>query len=117
MTVLPHRVTLQKLTTSDDASGGNVQAWATRTAGVVCLVTQQSARGPNGQTHTVTFPTQSTAAAEVGVGDRLLVTAGPGFTTGLYLTVDGITRHGGVGYISAFTRLSCSEVLESYQPG
>lgn len=116
MTVLPHVVTLQKLSTSTDTSGGNVTSWATRTSGIVCLITQQGGSGVNGQTHTVTFPTNSTEATDVRAGDRIYVTTGPGYLSGKYLAITEIGQHGGVGRIDAYTRLQCVQVLDSYTP-
>lgn len=118
MSELPHSVTVQKYAVAtDDTSGGNVETWATRTASVPCLVTQQAgAGGPNGQTHTVSYRTQSAVTTDARPGDRLLVVAGPGFTAGLYLAVLEITNHGGVGGVEAFTRLKCRQVLASWTP-
>lgn len=117
MSVLPHSVTIQKYSTTGDTSGGNVESWTTRTAGVACLVTQEAgAGGPNGVTHTVSYPLQSSLTADARPGDRLLVVTGPGFSAGLYLAVQEITQHGGVGGIDAFTRLKCRQVLASWAP-
>lgn len=110
----PHVVTVQKLVTSQDGSGGTVEDFSTtRQAAVACLITQESGRTdrrfdsePRVQSHTV-----STAYLGTQPGDRLLVTTGPANLTGKYLTVDGVTTNGPAGDVDEFAVLSCTQVL------
>lgn len=115
MSVLPHTVTLQALTVTVSA-GGKVRAFADRTTGIRCMVNEESGDGEAAQTHAVYFETQAAAAAEIGAGDRIVVTAGPGLSTDKYLSVLGISRLGPVGGISGYTKVSTREVLESWVP-
>ena len=109
-----HAMTVQSVTHARDASGGTVVTYATRQAGVACLVTRSSgdrveALGTDLQTvtHTVT-----TLYAGVQRGDRLLVTSGPADLVNKFLLVRGIADNGPVGGIPAFVTLSCAQVLE-----
>lgn len=107
--------TLQKLTTTI-TSGGKVRSWTDRATGVSALITQQSPDGEAAQRHTVTMDTAATTAAEVGVGDRVLVTASDiGHLAGLYLGIDGKSRHAAAD-VPPFTRLQTTQRLESWVP-
>ena len=110
---LPHTVTVESVTTSSDTSGGTQETYATRQASVACLITQQSGSIDHRfnaarlvQRHTVTMTYASSTP-----GDRLYVSLGPSNVQGKYLKVIGLTRHGGVGSIDAFSRLNCEQLL------
>lgn len=112
-TRLQHRVRVDSLTTTQDDSGGTVEAYTTRQASVKCLITQQSGSTTDEfgtetkrQTHTVSMTYMG-----VQRGDRLYVISGPTNAVGKYLTVNGITNHGGVGNIDPYCRLSCTQVV------
>lgn len=112
---LPHTVTVQKSAAAKDSSGGTVETFTTRQAGVACLVTQQAGRTdrrfdaqPKAQTHTV-----STTYTGVRPGDRLLVTAGPANVLNKHLRVLGVSDHHHPGSgIDEFVRLACEQLLE-----
>lgn len=112
---LPHTVTVQSVTTAKDTSGGTTETYATRQAGVKCLITQQQGRiderfdAPRRtQDHTVTMTYAGTQP-----GDRLLVTKGPSTVLNKYLFVRGLTRHEQPDSgIDAFSRLACEQLLE-----
>lgn len=110
---LIHTVTVESLTTAQDGSGGTTEAYATRRANVPCLLSQESGATdrrfdsePRTQAHTVLMLYLGTQP-----GDRVLVVTGPSNVQGKYLTVDGVTNHGGIGTIEPFCRLSCTQVL------
>lgn len=110
----PHVMTVQSVTHAKDASGGTVPTWATRQAGVACLITRDTggrAVAIGADLHTVTH-TVTTTYAGIQRGDRLLVTTGPADLTNKHLLIGGIADSGPVGGIEAFVTLSCSQVLE-----
>lgn len=111
-----HSVTLQKLTAAPSTSGGPISTWADRTVGVACLISQVAGKGVNQATMSVRFNTQATAAAQVGVGDRLLVTRGPSLLVGEYLAIESIDEHGQWQLIQELTKVNCRLVSESWQP-
>ena len=108
--LLQHSARVDYLTWSRDTSGGNVEAYATRTASAACLISQGSGSddrrfdgGYVAGSYTVT-----TKYASVEPGDRLYVLSGP--YAGVYLRVLGFSAHGPVGTIGKFFRLKCEEL-------
>lgn len=110
----PHRVTVQKPSTSKDNEGGSVPAWTTRQAGVHCLI--GGVGGSSGerfdQQPLASSLTVATLYSGTQPGDRILVTTGPG--TGSYARVEGIADPGpspaGVVAPAAFYLLTCERL-------
>lgn len=101
--ILTHSVTIESVTVTRDASGGNSEAWATLESSVPCLIGQTTGRrdqrhqsDSNVWTGTVTGISSNLAKPTV----RFLVVTGP--RAGRRLRVTGVRTEGGTDFAEKF---------------
>lgn len=110
---LPHRITIQTLSSGRDSGGGNSQTWTTVATNVACLISQTNGNrdGRHDLDGNVFTGTLVGGNAYIGRADvRFYVTVGP--RTGRYLRVTGCKEHGPVqDIVNAFYRATVEDLV------
>lgn len=111
--ILPHRVTVQVVSISRDASKGTVETYSDLETDVKVLITQQSGSRGRFDQDVNTERATITGANDVLIRQdtRLLVTTGP--VEGAYFRVVSVSTHGPADPAPRFYRLQCDRVYVS----